>query len=110
MADTADRRSEGPLLQSSTAIAARAKQRELRSKGLCFMCGETEVRGRMTCYACSSIQVNRTYLSGLRSYLKKLEIDPELCIAYLDSLPKSDDSNRLKALMELAKKFTASVA
>lgn len=104
MADTADRRSEGTLSSKPANIAARIKYNEFMNKGLCKVCGLTEVRGRMTCYACTDDQKDKTYLSGLRYYLKKLEIDPIESIEFLDSLPwKTVEIDQLKALMELAK-------
>ena len=84
MADTSDRRSEGTLSSKPVNIAARIKHNEFKNKGLCCICGVTEVRGRITCYACTDDQKEKTYLSGLRYNLKKLGIDPEHQFEFLD--------------------------
>jgi len=82
MADTADLRSEGKNSQTAGAQYSRYRAQCLALSGLCKYCGDTAVKNRKVCYACSAKQVDHTYRSGLRHFLKKAGVDLENGVVY----------------------------
>lgn len=105
MADTADLRSEGKNSQTPSAIISRNKRLDRIAKGVCVKCGKTPVLNRVTCYECSSYQVEGTYLSGLRYYCQYSNIDPDSMLQFLNELPwQTEAVQSLKTLMSYAQK------
>jgi len=78
MADTADLRSEGKNSTDPDNVRARRKYSANKSLGICasaLNCGNTAVKNRSYCYACSAYQAKATYKSGLRSFVNASGID-----------------------------------
>lgn len=75
MADTADRRSEGDLSMTDSAIQNRLTYRHCQAHGICVSCKTKEVRGRSYCYDCSITQKLHTYRTGLRHFMTDAGLD-----------------------------------
>jgi hypothetical protein len=102
MADTADLRSEGKHSETPHATWQRQERKKRTAKGLCNVCGVTEVQNRIVCYECSSKKIDGVYLSGLRYHLSVAEIDPDSMLEFLDSRPQYEEIQKLIVLMKLA--------
>lgn len=90
MADTMDRRSEGPLSETASAIESRRKKSLFRSLGLCTYCGKTEVRNRSVCYSCSEKTQQIGERSAFKRHMVKNGIDRDQLLADLSAFPTTE--------------------